>query len=640
MGNIKLISSKGKKREKPVKRRTAAKTAFVIILILVIAFATLTISLGIYVQSLDVVWPNVWADGVKLSGMTLEEARLMLVSEGYESNAEGVAATVTFPDGSAFTITGDEAGFSFNAEDAAVAAYEYGRGVSFFADEIAFIRAYLTRTELRDLSLAMFSNKEYVREVAAEYTKAYNNALVDAANDIDITDERITVIKGVQVFRADEDSVFDLAVDTMLRAMEERAHLTANYTTEEAVIGEIDLMMLFDRIFIEPVSAQYDAETFSATESSSGVTFDMEAAQAMLDRAGTGTQVVIPLLVVEPEVTKEDIESMLFRDVLAETTTYANGTSNRVMNITLAAAEIDGTQLNPGDVFSFNGIVGERTAARGFREANAYVSGLTVLEIGGGICQVSSTIYNSVLHADLEVVERRPHGYAVSYLPLGNDATVAWGYIDFKFRNNTDYPLRIESTMDGRDLTVKLIGTKLDDSYIKIETVRISTTPYQTVEREDETIDPGTTSIFTDGYTGFTVDTYKHFFDGEDNLVMELYVGRSTYNVRDKVILIPIPQEDPEETDPETDPEGDPTDDPADGPAGEPTEEPTDGTTGEPTDEPGGEPADEPGGEPTDGPPEEPGDEPSGESEEDPGDDPSIEPEDGLTEPDRQAPDV
>ena len=122
MGNIKLISSKssrGKKSVKPVRRkrrRTAAKTAFIIFIILMIAVVTLTISLGVYVQSLDIILPNVWADGIKLSGMTLEEARQTLISEGYESNADGVAASVTFPDGSGFTITGDEAGFSFNAE--------------------------------------------------------------------------------------------------------------------------------------------------------------------------------------------------------------------------------------------------------------------------------------------------------------------------------------------------------------------------------------------------------------------------------------------------------------------------------------------------------------------------------------------
>ena len=629
MGNIKLVSGRGKKKGKTVKRRTAAKTALIIVLILLIAFATLTISLGFYVKSLDIVLPNVWADGVKLSGMTLEEARRTLIDEGYESNADGVAATITFPDGTGFTITGAEAGFSFSAEDAAVAAYEFGKDGTFFSNEITYIRAYLTRTDLRDLSLASFTNQEFVREVVVEHTKAYNNALVDAANDIDINSERITVVKGVKVYHADEDSVYNLTVETILLAMEERTHLTASYTTEEAVVGEIDLTVLFDRIYVEPVSSYYDRETFSATESSDGVTFDIEAAQAMLDKAGTGTQVVIPLLVVEPEVKKEDIESLLFRDVLAETTTYVNGTSNRLTNITLAAAEIDGTMLNPGDVFSFNGIVGERTAARGFREANAYVGGMTVLELGGGICQVSSTIYNTVLLADLEVVERRPHGYAVSYLPFGSDATVAWGFIDFKFKNNTEYPMMIETTIDVRNLTVKFIGTKLDDSYIKIVSTLISSTPYQTIEREDESVEPGTKVDFIDGYNGFTADTHKHYYDGEDNLLEVVYVGRSFYNVRDKVVLIPIPrEEDPEEDDPTGEPTGEPGDEPAGEPGGEPTGEPGDEPTGEPTGEPEGEPVGEQPAEPTVEPTDGPVDEPPGGQEDEP---PDL---------DRQAPDV
>lgn len=586
VGNIKLVSSRGKKKGKKARRKTAAKTALIIILILLIGFATFTISLGFYVKSLDIVLPNVWADGIKLSGMTLNEAIQTLIDEGYESNADGVAATINFPDGSGFTITGTEAGFSFKAEDAAIAAYEYGREGSFFVNELTYVKAYLTRTDLRDLSLAMFSNKEYVREIVAEYTRAYNNTLVDGANDINISDERITVVKGAKVQRADEDSVYDLTVDTILLAMEGRSHLTADYTTAEAVIDEIDLSLLYDRIHVEPVSSQYDSETFSATESHNGITFDIDAAQAMLNNAGTGTQVVIPLLTVEPEVTQEDIESMLFRDVLSETTTTIGGTSNRLNNVILATEAVDGTQLNPGEVFSFNRIVGERTSARGYREANAYVSGKTVLEIGGGICQVSSTIYNCVLYAGLEVVERRAHGFTVSYLPLGNDATVAWGAIDFKFKNNTDYPIRVEAVVSGRSLNVKLIGTKLDDNYIKIEYKQISRTPIQEIEREDESVPPGQRIVDTDGYTGYVVDTYKYIYDGEDNLLSEIYVGRSSYNVQNKVILIPVAvPEDPDDAasvdDPGTDTETGPVTDPETGSVTDPATDPaTDPDTG------------------------------------------------------------
>ena len=545
-----MISSRGRKKS---KRKTGAKVVFIIIVILLVGFMTLTLSLGFYVKKLDTVYPNVWAEGIKLSGLTLEDARQTLISAGYESNADGVFATVKFPDNSSFTISGEEVGLSQDASDAAVAAYEYGRGGTFLKNEMAYIKSFLNRTELSDLSVTSL-DEEFVREVVKEITNSFNDTLIDGAYEI--SSESITVVKGIGVEYADEDAVFNLAIATLIRAMEEQTHLTTEYIPESVAAKEVDLVVLHNTIKVSPVSSVYDPETYGATKSVTGVDFDLAAAQALLDKAGDGEQIVIPLINIEPEVTKEQIESMLFRDVLASKTTDIAGTSNRLNNITLSSQSINDTILNPGDVFSFNGIVGQRTTAKGYKEANAYVGGKVVLETGGGICQTSSTIYDCVLHTDLQVVERSAHRYTVSYLPLGNDATVNWGTIDFKFKNNTDYPIRVEAVVKERKLTVKLIGTKVDDVYIKIETVNISRTPYQTIRREDESVQPGKTVVETSGYSGAVVDTYKNHYDGKDKHISRTLVGRSTYRTQDRVILIPVATD---EVPSEQQPDGTPT---------------------------------------------------------------------------------
>jgi len=568
VGNIKLVSGRGKKGRRKTtadkKTGTAAdtnkltgkradakkkagsgvRTAFTIILIFLVGVAALVISLGIYVNRLDIVFPNVWADGISLSGLTLEESTRMLIDMGYESNAENASATVVFPDDSSFTITGEQAGFALDASEAALAAYEFGREGTFFENEIAYVRALFRRTDLRDLSVSKF-DKEFVRAIAADYTMRFNDVIVNNAYTIEST--RIVVTKGTGVEPADEDSVFDLAVSTLLKAMDMQSHLTVSYTPDKTEVKEVDLGLLYSIIRVDAVDSVYDPNTFSATKSSTGLTFDMDKAQAMLDSAGSGIDVVIPLIIVEPEVAKEDIDSMLFRDVLAERTTRILGTSNRLNNIVLSSQAVNETLLNPGDEFSFNNIVGQRTAAKGYREAGAYVGGMTVLEIGGGICQTSSTIYDCVLHADLTVTERWEHRFTVAYLPLGSDATINWGSLDFRFINSTKYPIRVEAVVTGRDLEVKLIGTKLDDTYIKVDFEKISETPFQVVRREDESIPQGETKTYTDGHTGYVVDTYKYLYDGDDNLISKTRVGRSTYRVQDKIILIP-PELPPEET--------------------------------------------------------------------------------------------
>jgi len=603
VANIKLFSSRSKKR----KHRTAGKTALIILVIIIVGLLALVLSLGFYVSSLDTVFPNVWADGIKLSGMTLQEATEALITEGYESNAEDVSATVSFPDGESFTIYGDDVGFSLNAEEAALAAFEFGRGGSFFENEITFLRAYFNRTDLRDVSKANFDDT-IVLEMVAFHTKKFNDALIDGAYDIN--DHSIVIVVGTGIMPAKEESVYDLTVLTLFKAFEEQAHLSAQYVPTASTDNDVDLHALLNYISVEPVSAEYDRATFSATQSSPGRTFDMEKAQTMLDRAAEGERVVIPLLTVPPERTTEELDELLFRDVIAEGSTRITGSSNRVNNINIASEAIHETLLNPGDVFSFNEVVGQRTAARGYREAGAYVSGMLVDEVGGGICQVSSTIYYCVLRTSLEVVERRPHGMTVAYLPLGQDATVSWGSKDFRFKNNTDYPIRIEAIVQSGNITVKLIGTKLDDTYIEIDHVTLEVTPIQVIRREDESVPQGQTKVFTEGMTGYIVEVFKSLFDGEGNLIERWSIGKSTYNVQDRVILIPP------ELPPETDPP--PTDEP-------PTDEPP--TDEPPTDEP---PTDEP---PTDEPPtdEPPTDEPP--TDEPPTDEPPVDPSDEPPDP-------
>ena len=593
--NYKLVSSKGKKsrvaapapaQRKPDKRKTAAKPAVILTLFIALIAAAI-VALGMYVSNLDTIYPNVWAGGTDLSGMTIEEARETLIGKGYESNADDVFATLLFPDGSSFTLSGIEAGFSQDAHSAALAAYEYGRDGSFFGNEIAFIKAYLTRTDMHDVSLTGF-NESYVRETATIHAQLFNNTLMDDAYQIN--ENNIVIIKGITFSPADESAVLELAKATLVQAMAEKSHLTVEYVPGEASPKEIDLLMLLHSVYREPVSAVYDPATFSATQSAMGVSFDLDEARAMLNRAGMGERVVIPLISVEPEVSTQDIESLLFRDVLAETTTYVAGTANRLNNVMLSSSFIDGTMLNPDDVFSFNRIVGERTAQRGFKEAGAYVGITQVQEIGGGICQTSSTIYYNVLKADLQVLERLPHNMTIGYLPLGGDATINWGTIDLRFRNSTDYPIKIEIEMVDRNLTVRFIGTKLDDNYMKITYTLISTTPVERIEREDESIPEGETKVFSEGSTGYVVDTYKNLYDANDNLISTTLVDRSTYSVQHRVILVPPEQPDGEEEETE-EPDGRP-EEPGDAPE-EPTEEPI-GEPGDTPEEPGA-PIDEPG---------------------------------------------
>jgi vancomycin resistance protein YoaR len=495
----------------------------------------------LYVRGLDTVYPNVYLAGDNLSGLTKTEAADRLRESGYERGVENARATIALPDGSTFTVTAEDAGLRPDANIAAKLAYDYGRDGNLFAQTFAYAKAKFSKTEIDASGTIEFDGAD-VRVTVEKAVAEFNTTLADDTYALD--DDGVRIVKGAGVALANPEDVYTLTVDTLYDSLSEKQPKTAKYVISEDPDStqEIDLAGIYNLINVEPVSAVYDPVTHTISESVTGVSFDMTAAQKAIDSATPGETVFIPFIFTEPEITKEMLEATLLHDVLAERTTNIAGTSNRLNNITLAAAAVNGTILEPGDTFSFNGIVGQRTAEKGYKEAGAYVGGKTVQEIGGGICQVSSTIYDCVLRSDLEVVERANHMFIVTYLPIGNDATINWGSIDFKFKNTTAYPLKIEAIVDGRTLSVKLYGTKekTDWDTIKVTYETKSTIPEETEQMEDESVPEGQTKVDTEGHPGYVVETTKNYYDADWKLLRTAFIATSRYRPQNRIILVPV----------------------------------------------------------------------------------------------------
>ena len=283
-------------------------------------------------------------------------------------------------------------------------------------------------------------------------------------------------------------------------------------------------------------NAGYDAATDSIIPERIGAEFDVAAAQAALDAAAPGETVTLDATVQLPAVTAEELEGVLFRDVLGQCRTHVSGTSARINNVKLSAAACNGVVLNTGDVFSYNATTGQRTTAKGYQAAPAYVQGETVDEVGGGVCQTSSTLYYACLRANLEITERYAHRYVPAYIDWGMDATVSWGGPDYKFTNNTNYPIKIVATYSGGYLTIKILGTNVDGTSVKMTNEVLSSTPWETVYKDDETLPAGTEKATTTPYTGYKVKSYRNVYDANGKLISSTYEATSDYKVRNKVI--------------------------------------------------------------------------------------------------------
>ena len=514
-----------------VKPKSKKKKKILIAAIAVLALALLVsgtlAAVGLSVSAGDTILPNVTVNGTPVGGMTIAQAADRLAVP-METAAVERAVTVYFPGDTIITVTSEEAGLALSGEQAAQIAFEYGRTDNFFTNGWSFFRCQFVAVDVDPL-LSFNANRAMIRD-----------AVQAAAEEIDllsqgayeVVDDHLVVVKGQLVVVFDEDRLITLIAE----AFSEGAHEPLYYDAETMEPEPINLTELYESLSSEPENAVYDHELEQPTEHVVGLSFDLPLAQTLYDVAAPGEEVLIPLILIDPEITTEYLRAVLFRDTLASSTTQLTSDENRNTNITLAAQEIDGMVLNPGERFDFNTVVGQRTAERGFRPAGAFRGTEVVQATGGGICQVSSTIYHALLHTDLQVDVRRNHTLVVTYLPLGMDAAVSWNGPHFSFTNSSPFPLRIVTYRDGQNFHVRLEGTRTHDYRIVPEDVYINTVAFRTTYQDDPSLPTGTTSVITAGRVGHVVDVFQRFYDADGNLVRRELVDRSSYHPIDQVV--------------------------------------------------------------------------------------------------------
>lgn len=305
---------------------------------------------------------------------------------------------------------------------------------------------------------------------------------------------------------------------------------------EQTHLEDNEMQSIYKELATEAKNATLDKNNdYAIVDAKVGVAYDLEKAQEVFLKTKEGETFEVSAKITQPDISTEDLKENLFKDVLGSYSTYVSGSSVRKNNVRLAGIKCNSILL-PGEEFSFNKQVGQRTTARGFGAAGAYRDGETVNEVGGGICQSSSTLYNAVLLSNLEVTLRSNHSYVSSYVPIGRDATVSWGGPDFKFKNNRDYPIKIEMSYSGSRLYCKILGTDVDGTYVKITSQKLSSTPFQTQYIDDPTLELGKEKVQTSGYTGAKAQSYRYVYDKNGNLISSKKEAYSVYKKRDKVV--------------------------------------------------------------------------------------------------------
>lgn len=313
--------------------------------------------------------------------------------------------------------------------------------------------------------------------------------------------------------------------------------------------GKLDaiIVQLQESVNLPPRNATLSLQAGGIVPEVEGHEIDIAALKELIlvavDKAEGGS-ITLPVRPVYPEFTADDLTESGIKELVAIYTSVFNiEDDNRTTNVKLSAQKINGKLLYPGQIFSFNDTVGPREKSHGFKEAMEIINGEFVPGIGGGVCQVSSTLYNTVLLAGLSIVERTNHSKPLSYVPLGRDATVADNALDFKFANNSSAPVMIVAETVGNKLNVGIFGQRIFDKNIDILTADQRLVQPRTIKKADPSLPPGETKVEKAGKPGYEVTVVRVIRDNAGRELKREVLSRDKYSPDNTVIRVgPTPK--------------------------------------------------------------------------------------------------
>ena len=437
------------------------------------------------------------------------------------------------------TLKPEQIEFIYDITAAVEEAYNKGRTGNILIDNYTIIFATLFGKEFK---LNYSYNGELLNQFVEDIRSKLPGIVVEPSYYIE--NDKLFVTKGTDGIEVKKDelknqiivSIIERNLSEMTDGFKEKIEIPA----ESVEASEIDMKKIKEEIYREPQNAYFETDPYKIYPDLDGIdlAISVEEAQNQINQEDK-EEYSFNLKITEAEITVDELGKEAFPYLISSfSTKYDASNRNRSTNLKIAAEKINGKVLMPGEEFSFNKIVGKRTVEAGYKDAAIYADGGVVDGLAGGICQISSTLYNSVLLANLQITERRNHSFTTSYAPAGRDATVVWGTTDFRFINSRSYPIKIEATVNNGVAEFKLYGMQEEVEYeVRILPVRTQSIPYKTTYEEDPSLITGQQIIKQSGHSGCKVTTYKELrLNGE--VVSKEPISNDTYQPMRTIIRV------------------------------------------------------------------------------------------------------
>ena len=536
-----VVPVQKEKKENADKKKTHSKKKIIIILLIVLILAiivsVLSTIFALLLSRKDTIAKGVSVKNIDLSELTKEEAKVKLVEELVKElniNINLKYGDIIEP------CTSEDIVFRYDVPKALEQAYSYGRDDNIVIDNFNIVKALINGN---NIDIDYKYDKEKANSKIKSLQSKIPGVVVEPSYEID--EATLIVSKGKDGLAIDEEELEKRIIDNILsrnhnevKADQEAYVFEVSATQKQA--DKINMAKISEDIYTEPVNAIFVKEPFSLTKEINGVklAISTEEAQSKVDGEDKA-EYSFPLTITKPEITINDIGLEAFPyKVSTFSTNYNAGDVGRTNNLKIASTKTNNLVLMPGEIFSFNKVVGKRTVEEGYKDAKIYENGKVVDGLAGGICQVSSTLYDAALLANLEIVERYNHQFTTSYLPGGKDATVVYGIKDLKFKNNREYPIKIVTSIGGGTLTYSIYGIQQANEYnIVITPVITSRIANKTITEVDKSLAPGKSVTVQAGHSGQRVTTYKEVWQNGTKLSSTV-ISNDVYNPMNTIIHV------------------------------------------------------------------------------------------------------
>lgn len=521
----KIIEEGPKNKNEEVKKSNKNIICIVLISVFIVSLLIFSTIFSLMNINNNNIVSGVKIKGIDVSGLSKEQAKEKLDLVFNEKKNEEIK--LKYSDFET-TLNTEILDLNYDVEKAVDNAISLGKNGNIFVNNYNILLALIGK---KDIGVEFSLNDEEIDKFVEDIGKNIKDAVIEPSYYID--NDKLIITRGKEGIKVDKD-LFIKNLKNVLNTVNNKVeYLDLPVYNKEP--DEIDIEKIYNEVHTEVQDAFYTKDPFTVHPEVNGVDFNLEEAKNILKEYKEEYE--IQLTITKAKITIAQIGSEAFPDLLATyTTRYDASDVNRTTNLRLACNKLNDKVVLPGETFSYNKTLGERTIAAGYKNAKIYQSGQVVDGLGGGICQISSTLYNAVLLANLDVVERSNHQFVTSYAPAGRDATVVYGLTDFKFKNTRNYAVRLRASVSGGIATVSVYGIKETEYNISISTKTISTLPSSVQYIDDSSLPAGTEKVQQKGTNGIITETYiTKSLNGA--VVSSKLLSKDTYNPMQRIIL-------------------------------------------------------------------------------------------------------